>query len=119
MLGNLKTLAAPLMIIALGIGWLLTTQNIMPGVNWIWVAGLGITGLVILLVAGVDKVTIVVGPFLMISTFFSILRQTGRLSIDSEAPILFITFGVLMLIAKLLPVPLPKWIIEPEKGKAK
>jgi hypothetical protein len=84
-----KTLAAPVFIITLGLGWLLTVQNLVPGVNWIWVLGLAVVGFLVL-AAGVDKVTFVVGLFLVSSTFFSILRQTGRISSDVEVPTLVI-----------------------------
>jgi hypothetical protein len=114
---NKKSLAAPILIIALGVGWLLTTQNFVPGVNWIWILGLGITG-VLILVRSIDKVTIVVGPFLIAASAFSILRQTGRMSVDTEVPSLVIVFGSLMLIATILPIPLPSWMIEPPKSKS-
>ena len=112
-----KSLTAPVLIITLGLGWLLTVNNLMPGVNWIWVLGLAVTGVLILTVGGVDKVTLVVGPFLISATFFSLLRQTGRISVDTEVPTLVIVFGVLMLLAKLLPIPVPKWIVEPSEKK--
>jgi hypothetical protein len=117
MTNKAKSLAAPVLIITLGLGWLLTVNNLMPGVNWIWVLGLAVTGILILTVGGVDKVTFVVGPFLISATFFSLLRQTGRISVDTEVPTLVIVFGVLMLLAKLLPVPVPKWIVEPSEKK--
>jgi hypothetical protein len=114
--GNKKALAAPILIIALGVGWLLTAQNIVPGVNWIWVVGLGVTG-VLILAASIDKVTAVVGPFLIAATFFSLMRQTGRISVDTEVPWLVIVFGTLMLLAKILSIPLPAWITEPPKSE--
>jgi hypothetical protein len=109
---TMKKLVAPILIIALGVGWLLTTHNVVPGVNWIWILALGVTGLLILAVGGIDKVTVVVGPFLIAATIFSILRQTGRMSVDTEVPSLVITFGALMLLAKALPFPVPRWIAE-------
>jgi hypothetical protein len=118
MTNTAKSLVAPLLIITLGLGWLLTVNNLMPGVNWIWVLGLAVTGFLFLAVGGVDKVTFVVGPFLISSTFFSLLRQTGRISVDTEVPTLVIVFGTLMLMAKLLPIPVPKWIVEPGENKA-
>ena len=117
MTGSKKALAAPILIIALGIGWLLTTWNIVPGVNWIWVVGLGVTG-VLILVGSIDKVTVVIGTFLIAATIFSLMRQTGRMNVDTEVPSLVIVFGTLMLLAKILPIPLPKWIIEPPKSKS-
>jgi hypothetical protein len=116
MTGSKMALATPILIIALGVGWLLTAHNIVPGVNWIWILGLAITGILIL-VRSVDKVTIVVGPFLLVSTFFSMLRQTGRMNIDTEMPCLVIVFGALMLLAKVLPIPSPKWMVEPPQSK--
>jgi hypothetical protein len=116
MTGNKMTIATPILIIALGVGWLLTTHNIVPGVNWIWILGLAITGILIL-VRSVDKVTIVVGPFLLVSTFFSMLRQTGQMSIDTEMPCLVIVFGILMLVARILPIPSPKWMVESSQPK--
>jgi hypothetical protein len=116
MTGSKKALAAPILIIALGVGWLLTTRNIVPGVNWVWVVGLGVTG-VLILVGSIDKVTVVIGPFLIAATIFSLMRQTGRMSIDTEVPSLVIAFGTLMLLAKVLPIPLPKWFTEPPKPK--
>ena len=109
--GSKKALVAPILIIALGVGWLLTTQNIVPGVNWIWVVGLGVTG-VLILAASIDKVTAVVGPFLIAATFFSLMCETGYISVDTEVPSLVIAFGTLMLLATALPIPLPTWITE-------
>ncbi len=115
--GNKKALVAPILIIALGVGWLLTAQNIVPGVNWIWVVGLGVTGILIL-AASIDKVTAVVGPFLIAATFFSLMRQTGHMSVDTEAPSLVIAFGALMLLATILPIPLPAWMVRSPKSEA-
>jgi len=109
---RLKSLAAPILVIALGTGWLLSVQQVAPGVDWIWTLGLGVTGLLIVW-ASFDKVTAVVGPFLLAASCLSILRQTGRLNINAEVPVLVIVFGTLMLLAKLLPIPRPKWIADP------
>ncbi len=117
MTGSTKALAAPILIIALGVGWLLTTRNVVPGVDWVWTIGLGVTG-VLILASSFDKVTVVIGPFLMAATVFSILRQTGRMDVDTEVPSLVIVFGTLMLAAKVLPIPLPKWIAEPPDSKS-
>ncbi len=116
--GKTKSLAAPILIIALGLGWLLTTRNVVPGVNWVWILGLGVTGVLIPLVGGVDKVTIVVGPLLIAATIFSLLRQTGHISVDTEVPSLVITLGALMLAATVLPFPVPPWITEAAKSKS-
>jgi hypothetical protein len=117
MIDRKSSVAAPLLIITVGTGWLLTTHNVIPGVNWIWVLGLAVVGVLILVVGGLDKVTAVVGPFLIIATVFSLLRQTERIGIDTEVPSLVIVAGVLMLAARFLPLPAPKWLLEDEDGR--
>lgn len=105
-----RAIVIPILLIVLGTGWLLTVRGFMPGVNWVWIAGLGVTGLLVMLVAGFDKITLVVGPFLIVCSVMSILRQSGKLDVETEIPVLTILFGALMLGVQLLPVPNPKWM---------
>ena len=114
---NPKSMTVPILIIGLGVGWLLTAHNVLPGVNWIWLLALGIVGVLVIAVGGFDKVTLVVGPFLIAGTIFSLLRQTGHISIDTEVPALVIFLGVLLLLVRVLPVPAPKWLIEPPNDR--
>jgi hypothetical protein len=116
MAARAKSLTAPVLIMTLGLGWLLTNHNVLPGVNWIWILGLAVSGLLILAIGGVDKVNFVIGLFLVVSTFFSLMRQTGQISVDTEVPSLVIGFGALMLLAMLLPLPVPKWVVDPRKA---
>ena len=98
-------------IIALGLAWLLNNVGVLPAVEWIWTLGLAITGILVIAIGGLDKATAVIGPFLVIGSFFSILRQTGKISTNYEIPILVITFGLLLLIAVLLPLKSPSWLL--------
>lgn len=107
-IGSRSGLIVPSLVITLGVGWLLTTKSVVPGVDWVWVLGLGVAGALVLAIGGIDRLTIVVGPFLLISTIFSLLRQTGRLSVDTEVPLLIIVIGVLMLLGRLLKLPAPR-----------
>ncbi len=107
-----KTLVMPLLLITLGVGWLLTTLGITPAIDWIWTLGLAVVGLLAFGISGVDKVTVVVGPFFMITSLLSILRQTDRLPFNVEVPMLVILSGVLMLIARSPLIPNPKWIVQ-------
>lgn len=111
----MKRFAVPILVIALGVAWLLNVQNILPGVNWIWTIGLGVSGVVILVIDKINKFNFLVGVFLMISSLFSILRQTGKINPNVEVPSLFIIFGILMLIVQMLNLQNPSWIIDHKK----
>lgn len=111
--GNNKgTLVVPILMIAVGIGWLLSTLNIIPEINWIWTAGLAAAGLLPFALGGLDKVNIVVGPWFLSASVLSVLRQSGKLSFDVEVPILVIIAGVLMIIARSPAFPSPSWLID-------
>ena len=107
--GSRGSIVVPILIITFGVGALLSAAGVAPGVDWIWTLGLAVAG-ILSLVGGIDKVTVVVGPFLLIASLLSVLRQTGRLSIAIEVPMLVIVFGVLMLVARVAPIPTPAWL---------
>lgn len=112
----MKTLVIPILLITLGVGWLLTTLGVVPQVDWVWTLGVAIIGVLSFALGGIDKVTIVVGPFFLFASFLSVLRQTGRLRIDLEIPLLIIAAGVLMIVARLPAVPVPTWLSETNAG---
>jgi hypothetical protein len=71
-------LVIPILIIVVGVGWLLTAKGFGPGINWIWTLALGTIGmLTFVLSEGFDKVSVVIGPFFMLASLLSVLRQTG------------------------------------------
>ena len=102
-------LVIPILIIVVGVGWLLTAQGFGPGINWVWTLGLGVIGILTLVLSGFDKVSVVLGPFFLLSSLLSVLRQTGNLGLDIEVPVLVITIGVLLLVAQLPAIPKPGW----------
>jgi hypothetical protein len=104
----------PILIIGVGTGWLLTAQGFGPGINWIWTLGLGIIGILTFVVSkGFDKVSVVIGPFFLLASLLSVLRQTSQLTLEIEVPMLVISIGVLLLVAQLPAVPKPGWFVEP------
>jgi hypothetical protein len=104
--------AIPILIFTVGAGWLLTARGFAPGVNWIWILGLGVIGiLTFVLSSGIDKVSVVLGPFFLLASLLSVLRQTGRLSLDIEMPLLVISVGVLLLVAQAPAIPKPAWYV--------
>ncbi len=107
-----KSLVVPVLLITVGTGWLLSELRVAPSIDWIWTLGLAMVGVITIAIGGIDKVTVVVSPFFIVASGISVLRQTGRLTLDLEVPILVILSGVLLLIARIPAIPVPKWIIQ-------
>lgn len=113
------SLILPILLITLGAGWLLTTLGVGPGIDWVWTLGLAVIGVLTIALGGLDKVTVVLGPFFIVASCLSLLRQTERLTIDTEIPILVIVGGVLLLVARLRTIPLPAWIQPNEETRSR
>lgn len=96
-------------LIVLGAGWLLNNLRITPDVNWVWTLGLGIAGIAFVVTGGINKVTIILGPFLVVASVLSYLRQSERLDAAYEMPGLTALLGVLLLVAHIRTVPSPPW----------
>ncbi len=105
-----KSLLLPILLITIGTGWLLTTLGFAPAIDWIWTLGLAVVGVLTFVIGGVDKVTLVVGPFFVMTSLLSVLRQTGRIEFNVEVPILVIVSGILLLMVRSPAVPAPKWV---------
>ena len=89
----------PLLIIATGIGWLLSTNGVMPGVDWAWVLLMSVTGILILL-NSLNRFSVVFGPLLMICSVLMVLMQTKRITVETGLPCIVIALGILMLISR-------------------
>jgi hypothetical protein len=100
-------LVAPFLTIIVGVTWLLNVLDIMPGVDWVWTVGLAAVGVLTIVISGLNKLTVVLGPFMVCWSVLSLLRQTGRLYVERQVPILVIVLGVLMLISQLAPLKEP------------
>lgn len=105
MQGKSQSIAISLLVIAVGGAWLLNTMNIIPGVNWVWTVGLAASGILLVMLTGLNKLSVVVGPFLLVASILSLLRQQGTLHIDREVPYLVIALGVLMLFSTMSSLP--------------
>lgn len=104
-----------LITIALGFGWLMNMFPGVPNAHWVWTLGMGLAGLLIIALCGVNKLTMVTGPFLIVAAVFTILRQSGKVGWHQEMPALMIALGALMLLSVLAPVPAPGWAGEQSK----
>lgn len=85
----------------------------MPQIDWVWTLLVGLVGVLTFALGGIDKVTVVVGPFFILASILSVLRQTGQLTIEVEIPLLVIAAGVLMLVARMNAIPPPSWLVHP------
>ncbi|OVE76188.1 hypothetical protein BVX97_02010 [bacterium E08(2017)] len=103
-----KQYVIPILVIVVGIGWLLNVQGIIPKVDWVWTCSLAAIGILTLAVYKLDKLTAVVGPFMILASLLSILRQTDKLSLEKEVPLLTIALGILLLIAHVINLPNPE-----------
>lgn len=102
--------AVPVIMIAVGIGWLLSVLGIAPAIDWVWTLALLASGLLVFILGGFDKVTFVAGIGLILCSLLSVLRQTGRLPLNVEMPLLVIAVGALLLVARHPKIPAPKWL---------
>lgn len=116
---NGRTLIVPLVLIAVGLGWLLTELEILPGIDWVWTLGLAVVGLLAFLVSGFDKVSIVLGPFFLAAAGLSLLRQRSLITLEVELPILIMLAGALLLFARLPTIPAPRWLGEQPQAESK
>ena len=106
--------ALSVLLMVLGTGWLLSSLGYVPPIAWLWVLLLATIGVMVFVVSGVDKVSVVLGPFFLAASGLSALRQTGRIPFNVELPVFVILSGVLLLIASRPAVPAPAWYV-PEK----
>jgi hypothetical protein len=107
MTGSKMRFVIPILVMVVGVTWLLNVLEVIPGVDWLWTVGLAAVGVLTLAVGGINKLTIVAGPFMIIAAVTPVLRQTEILGIDKEIPILIIALGSLLLVAQAAKLELP------------
>jgi hypothetical protein len=101
---------APGLVVLFGVIWLLNALDIIPPFNFIWTALLAGSGIGILASNGWNKAGFPWGVFFLLTAVFSVLRQSGRLDLKVELPVLVISIGLLHLInhTNLIPPAPPK-----------
>jgi hypothetical protein len=110
MKGSRNALVVAILLITLGTAWLLEIHHIGAPVSWPWPMLLTVIGALFLLVYGLNKITVVLGPFLIIGAVTNVLCQVNWMSVRSVIPSLVVAAGVLILLAYLLPLPLPEFM---------
>ncbi len=113
------SLVTPLLVTAVGTGWLLTSRNVIPGVQWAWILAMATTGVIILAIDGINRLSMVIGPSLLAAAFLSFLRQSGRIELDTEIPVLTVVIGLLWSVACVLPLRRSAWSAEAKSSPAR
>ncbi|RJG05756.1 hypothetical protein D3870_06735 [Noviherbaspirillum cavernae] len=101
----MKDAALPIVLIVLGAVWLLDSLNWLPSVQWVWILGLAGAGAAILMLDGITKSSIVAGPLLILAGALSFFRQFYGLGWRFIIPVMLISAGVLMLVARSSSIP--------------
>jgi len=101
----MKDAALPIVLIVLGAVWLLDSLHWLPSVQWVWILGLAGAGIAILALDGITKSSVVAGPLLILAGALSFFRQYYGLGWRFIIPIMLISAGALMLIARAPSIP--------------
>lgn len=101
----MKDAALPVILIVLGAAWLLNSLHLLPGVQWLWILGLAGAGVGILLLDGITRSSIVVGPLLILAGVLSYARLYYALEWRFIIPVMLIGAGLCMLIARSPAIP--------------
>ena len=106
-------LISALLIIAFGTAWMLDALDIITGWRWVWPLALGGVGVMIPVFHGLNKQTLLVGPYLVVAAIFALMRQNGWIELKVEIPALVLAFGVVLLIVTVAGYSLPTVIEDP------
>lgn len=102
--------ATGLTLVGVGVGWLLASLGYLPEINWVWVLMFMALGILPLGISGLNRASFVVSGFFFCASIGSILRQTGKMSLNVEIPCLVIAAGVLTLFSMVIGLKSPDWM---------
>jgi len=111
-----SNLVIAILTIGFGVAALLNVLQVLKDVDWILTIGLGLTGVLTLVFGGANKLTHVIGPFLVFAAVLSIFRQLGHMSFDIELPILMILLGVLLVRVHIRGLPSPETLDQDDES---
>ena len=110
-------LIVSILTMAVGAGLLLNAMDLLPKIDWLWTIGLFVAGVLTLTFAGMNKLSVIVGPFLIFASLLSILRQTNMMPLKYEIPLLILALGCLLLMGELLDLPVPRCLQDSEDSE--
>lgn len=101
----MRDASLPVTLIVIGLGWLLWELRLFPDIDWIISAGFVVTGVAVLVIDGVNKNSIVIGPFLIAIGIAWLAHDRYWVGWRFIVPGLLVLLGVLMLAARSQRIP--------------
>jgi hypothetical protein len=95
---------------ALGVLWLLSALGLLPRVNWLWLIALLATGIVPVIVAGLNKFSFAFCLTMCAWAVVSLLEQTGVMRMKVAFPTVVICAGAAMTLSLFLSLRWPAWM---------
>lgn len=100
--------ALPLVLITLGLLWFLKSSNLLPDTTTLLAILLAISGVVLLLLDGITKSSIVSSPMLVYAGACVYLLDEDVLRLSHGLSLGMVLLGILMLIARSDRIPLQR-----------
>ena len=101
----MRDAALPITLIAVGLVWLLWYQGWMPDKDWVIAIGFIAAGVAVLVLDGLTKNSVVMGPFLIAIGIAWVIHDRYRTSYSLIVPAMLVILGVLMLVARSPSIP--------------
>lgn len=102
-----KRLFFPLLVALAGLGWLLNSLELipeLPGINWLAIVLLAGSGLLLMVLNGINASTVLFGPLLMIAGLLWLLYEVEAMRLVVGLPVLLIAFALLWIVSEH-----PRW----------
>ena len=101
----MRDASLPVTLIVVGLGWLLWEFRLFPDIDWIISLGFIAGGIVVLVLDGINKNSVVVGPFLVAVGIVWFIHDRYGASWRLIVPTMLVVLGALMLLARSRRVP--------------
>jgi hypothetical protein len=101
----MRDAALPITLIIVGVIWLLWYQGWLPDKDWVIAIGFVAAGLAVLVLDGLTKNSVVMGPFLIAIGIAWVIHDRYRTSYALIVPAMLVILGVLMLVARSPSIP--------------
>jgi hypothetical protein len=101
----MRDASLPVTLIVVGLGWLLWEFRLFPDVDWIISLGFIAGGIAVLAIDGINKNSVVIGPFLIALGVAWLLHDRYGTHWRYIVPVMLVLLGALMLVARSPSVP--------------